>query len=61
MRGYLPTLDDIKNACKEIQKKWTEEERYNRWVDLKPMPCVIQSVDDPKLNKILARCGTSEF
>lgn len=27
---YCPTPDDIKDACKQIQQTWTEEERLRR-------------------------------
>lgn len=61
MRGYIPSLTDIKNACEEIQKNWTEEERDRRWVDLKPVPYIVHSIDDSKSNKILNILDNSRF
>jgi hypothetical protein len=33
--GYLPSPEDIQRACQEIQRRWTPEERADRWVGLK--------------------------
>lgn len=41
---FRPNRQEIKNACQEIQKQWTDEERSKRERYVNPNPVEIPSI-----------------
>lgn len=49
---YIPTEEEIRERCLEIQREWTREERRQRQV-VKPVHWVPMLLHDPRLDGVI--------